>query len=182
VSNAFSPLLRGEPPLDEDCGVRLFEFTAHRPFHPQRLHDAVDVLLDGVVMSRGRVWLASRDEDVMWLESAGGGLRVASAGRWLAAMSPAELAAAPTTRRALAALSWDERFGDRHTSVVVLAHAADPAEIDRMLRWALVTDDELAAPGEWSGWADPFGTVHVDPCGENEAPYAETDYRGEARE
>ncbi|WP_187344485.1 ribosome hibernation factor-recruiting GTPase MRF [Aldersonia kunmingensis] len=182
IGDVFEPLLRGEPPLHEDCGVALFEFTADRPFHPERLHDAVEVLLDGVLTARGRIWLATQNDQVLWLESAGGGLRVTSAGRWLAAMTADELDNAAPTRRAMAALTWDERFGDRHTSLVVLAHAADPAEIDRALRWALLTDDELGASEQWQAWPDPFGRAHTDPCGTSESPYAETDYRGEERE
>ncbi|MGL4305761.1 MAG: GTP-binding protein, partial [Mycobacteriaceae bacterium] len=49
IDDAHSPLLRGEPPLDREAGIELVEFTASRPFHPERLHEAIDVLLDGVV-------------------------------------------------------------------------------------------------------------------------------------
>jgi G3E family GTPase len=40
------PLLAGQPPLHANGGVVLVQFCARRPFHPQRLHDALDVLLD----------------------------------------------------------------------------------------------------------------------------------------
>ncbi|MFG1783624.1 ribosome hibernation factor-recruiting GTPase MRF [Rhodococcus oryzae] len=164
VGDAHSALLRGQPPLDEDCGVSIIEFTADRPFHPERLHEAVDVLLDGVVTARGRLWLATQSEHVCWLESAGGGLRVAAAGRWLAAMTAEEQESVSTARRAMAALRWDERFGDRDTSLIVLVHAADPDHIDRTLRWALVTDEELRHESDWGDWPDPFGQWHEDPC------------------
>ncbi|KXF50670.1 cobalamin biosynthesis protein CobW [Rhodococcus sp. SC4] len=176
-SHAHSPLLRGQPPLSHDCGVMLVEFTATRPFHPERLHEAVDVLLDGVVTSRGRVWVATQPDEALWLESAGGGLRVASADRWLAAMTAEEQEQVGVARRAMAALCWDERFGDRHTSMVVLVHAADPTEIDRTLQWALVTDDELADEAAWQSWPDPFGQFHEDPCESSESPYAEPESR-----
>lgn len=182
VSNANSPLLRGQPPLSDDCGVRLVEFSAHRPFHPERLHEAIDVLLDGVVTARGRVWVATQPDEALWLESAGGGLRVASADRWLAAMTNEEQERVPTARRAMAALRWDERFGDRHTSMVVLVHAADPDEIDRTLRWALVTDEELELESDWPGWSDPFGQFHEDPCESSESPYAEPEINREGHE
>lgn len=159
--DAHAPLLRGEPPLDADHGVELVEFTAARPFHPERLHDAVDVLLDGVVTARGRMWVATQPEHALWLESAGGGLRVASAGRWLAAMTPQEQDRQPSERRALAALHWDSRFGDRHTSMVVLVHTADPDDIHRALTRALLTDHEMSEPWDWH---DPFGGYHEDPC------------------
>ncbi|EME19485.1 ribosome hibernation factor-recruiting GTPase MRF [Rhodococcus triatomae] len=171
---AHAPLLHGEPPLATDCGVTLVEFVADRPFHPGRLHDAVDVLFDGVVTARGRMWLATQPDDVLWLESAGGGLGVGRAGRWLAAMSPAEQDAESAARRAFAALHWDERRGDRHTSLVALASGADPTEIDRAFQWALVTDEELADPDSWVRWDDPFADWHEDPCGDQDPTAALT--------
>ncbi|MDZ4235502.1 MAG: GTP-binding protein [Dietzia sp.] len=160
------PLLAGQPPLDGTGSVRLVEFQARRPFHPRRLHDAVDLLLDGVVRSKGRLWLASQPDRVMWLESAGGGLRVSQVGKWLAAMTSGEAAYVDPERRAIADLIWEYRCGDRHTSMTVLVCGADPAEILEGLRGALLTDDEMDRPDEWRSYEDPFGDWHVDPCDE----------------
>ena len=66
------PLLAGQPPLDSRGPINLFDFNARRPFHPQRLHACLDLLLEGVIRTRGRLWLASQPEQAMWLESAGG--------------------------------------------------------------------------------------------------------------
>jgi G3E family GTPase len=158
------PLLAGLPPLTADGEVRILEFSARRPFHPERLHAAVDLLLDGVVRARGRLWLANRDDQVMWLESAGGGLRVASAGKWLAAMSAAEVASVDPERRAFADLMWEHRFGDRHTSMTILVCGAAPSDIADALNSALLTDDEMACPQSWCHYDDPFGDWHEDPC------------------
>lgn len=163
--DVHAPLLRGEPPLDPDCGVRLLVFSARRPFHPERLHAAMDVLLDGVVRSRGRIWLATRPDSVLWVESAGGGMQIGHSGEWLAAQDAEAWEAAGAERRAMAALSWDARFGDRAQDLVVLTHSADPDEIDASLREALLTDAELAAGEQaWAGLHDPFGFWHTDPC------------------
>ena len=156
--DVHAALLRGRPPLAAECGVRLVLFTARRPFHPQRLHDALDVLLDGVVRTRGRIWLATRPDAVLWLESAGGALRVGHTGDWLAACDAAEWDAAPAERRALAALGWHPRFGDRAQDLVVLVHDADPGEIGTRLSDALVTDAELdAGEAALAELPDPFG-------------------------
>ncbi|MFC6014195.1 ribosome hibernation factor-recruiting GTPase MRF [Nocardia lasii] len=187
IFDAHAPLLRGQPPLRTDCGVTIVEFAARRPFHPARLHDALDVLLDGVVTARGRVWLATQPDQVVWLESAGGGLRVGNAGRWLAAMSPAERAATDPDRQVMAALGWDEQFGDRDVSLVILAHDADPDEIRHALHWALVEDDEMLlverAPERVALWEDPFGDWHEEPCADPTEATASaserTDPRGE---
>jgi G3E family GTPase len=160
------PLLAGEPPLHAEDGVQILEFHARRPFHPERLHAAVDVLLDGVIRTRGRVWLANRSEQCAWIESAGGGMRIGSAGRWLAAMNFSELAYVDPQRRVLGELMWADGTGDRHTSLTVLTCGAEPAEITDALGRALLTDDEMAMPEQWSRYADPFGEWHEDPCDE----------------
>lgn len=168
IFDAHAPLLRDSPPLVAEYGVALIEFAAARPFHPVRLHEALDVLFEGVVTARGRLWLATQPEEVVWLESAGGGLRVGGAGRWLAAMEPGEREKVDPDRLALAALRWDDRFGDRDVSLVILVHDADPEEIRRALHWALVDDAELRlverSPERVARWADPFGEWHADLC------------------
>ena len=167
-------LLAGLPQLGADGMVRIAEFNARRPFHPERLRAPVDLLLAGVVRSRGLLWLANRPGQVMWLESAGGGLRVACAGKWLAAMTAAEAAKVDAERRIFAELRWDYLFGDRHTAMTVLACGADPAEILDALNGALLTDEEMAAPQGWSHYRDPFGDRREDPCDETPGAAEET--------
>jgi G3E family GTPase len=158
------PLLAGQPPLDSRGPINLVEFNADRPFHPQRLHASVDLLLEGVIRTRGRLWLASRPEQAMWLESAGGGLRVSSAGKWLAAMSSAERSGIDAERTAFAELRWHPRYGDRHTTMAILVCGANPDDIRAALDAALLTDDEMRRPHEWIHHRDPFGDWHQDPC------------------
>jgi G3E family GTPase len=175
-------LLAGRPPLGADEMVRIVEFNARRPFHPERLHAAVDLLLTGVVRTRGRLWLASRPDQVMWLESAGGGLRVACAGKWLAAMTAREAANVDAERRLFAELQWEYRFGDRHTAMTLLVCGAEPPDILDALHGALLTDQEMSAPREWSGYPDPFGDWHQDPCDETSGPVEEVASEGDRRE
>jgi len=171
LDDAHGPLLRGEPPLDADCGVAVTVFRARRPFHPQRLHESIDMLLTGVVRTRGRVWVASQPDVALWLESAGGGLRVGHAGAWLAAVPDEAWDSADPARQAKAALDWDPRFGDRLQELVIISHLADPAEITESLTEALLTDDELAAgERDWLRYFDPFGDWHADPCDDVDIP------------
>ncbi|ASO21353.1 G3E family GTPase [Actinoalloteichus hoggarensis] len=176
VDDAHGPLLRGQPPLDSDCGVHTVLFQERRPFHPGRLHEAIDVLLDGVIRTRARLWLATRPAETLWLESAGGGLRVAPAGPWLAASDAEAWAAASAERQAAAALRWDAVYGDRVQEFVVITHRADPEEICAALRDALLTDAELAEGAEaWQRYDDPFGAWHSDPCEDDDTGRDGTD-------
>ncbi|MHC9295502.1 ribosome hibernation factor-recruiting GTPase MRF [Mycobacterium sp. LTG2003] len=157
-------LLAGQPPLTPDCDVSLVEFVAQRPFHPGRLHTGIDVLLDGVVRARGRIWLASQPDTVIWLESAGPTMRIADVGRWLAAMSAAELATVGAERQALAASHWDDEYGDRHVAMTVLCCGAIPEVVVETLNAALLTGDEFARPEDWCSYDDPFGDWREVPC------------------
>jgi G3E family GTPase len=158
------PLLAGQPPLESRGPINLVEFDARRPFHPQRLHDCVDLLLDGVIRTRGRLWLASQPDRAMWLESAGAGLRVSSAGKWLAVLSGPERDAIDAERRAFAELGWDDQHGDRHTAMTILVCGANRADILDGLHGALLTDEEFLSPQDWIHYDDPFGDWHEDPC------------------
>ena len=162
--DAHVSLLRGQPPLARDAGVSLLHVGHRRPFHPERLHAAFDVLLHGTIRVRGRVWVASQPEHVLWLESAGGALQIGVAGTWFAA-DPTAWDDADDERRAAASLSWHERWGDREQQLVALVHDADPARIVEALDAALLTDEELAL-GEvaWRRLPDPFEHRHTDPC------------------
>ena len=153
-SDAHDPLLRGCPPLTPDCGVTLTLFEARRPFHPTRLHDAIDVLLTGVVRGRGRFWVATQPDVALWLESAGGGLHVGHAGAWLASVDEAAWERASAERRASAALAWHPRWGDRTQEIAILAHEASPQDLLATLHDALLTDGELAE--DWLRYDDPF--------------------------
>lgn len=158
----FDPLLAGEPALDDDCGVALTTFESTRPFHPERLHEALDVLLDGVVTSHGRLWIASNPDDVLWLESAGEALGIHHVGHWIAARPDGE---ADPEHQLAAAVHWDPIYGDRHSSIVVLCHRADPETVHTALAHALVTDAELArGPDHLATLPSPFGRDHQDPC------------------
>ncbi len=171
VSGPHDPLLSGQPPLDEDCGVRLIEFNSDRPFHPQRLHDAIDSLLDGVVSAQGRLWLASHQDDVLWLDSAGRGLRIGIGARWLATLNTAEQSLEDPARVAMSALRWHPVHGDRHSAVVVLVHRPDDGWIQRALARACLTDAEMAGGQPlWDTFHNPFGLAHVDPCDDVELP------------
>ncbi|WP_158839770.1 ribosome hibernation factor-recruiting GTPase MRF [Saccharothrix deserti] len=157
VDDGFGPLLHGQPPLEPAHGVSVVHFTERRPFHPMRLHKAVDVLLDGVVRTRGRLWVAGQPDVALWLESAGGALNVGSLGPWLAAVE--DWSEVDAERRATAAALWDPDYGDRSQELVVITESASPDEITTALREALVTDEELALIDELE-FVDPFAEWH----------------------
>ena len=176
ADDPHGPILRGQPPLDTDCGIALTVFTERRPFHPERLHAAIDVLLEGVVRARGRFWVASQPDAALWLESAGGGLSIGHVGPWLATIEESTWDEESPERRAMAALRWDPYYGDRAQELAILTHQADPNEITAALNAALLTDAELAEGREhWRQLPDPFGDWHVEPCDDRAASDQDTE-------
>jgi G3E family GTPase len=164
VDDAHAVLTHRAHPRHAEHGIGTVFFGARRPFHPRRLHDTLDVLLEGVVRARGRIWVASQPDEVLAVESAGHQVRVAHAGPWLGAV--ADWSAIPVERALMASLRWDDRFEDREQALVVVYHSADPETIIAALDAALLTDDELDEGHEqWRRWPDPFGAFHADPCG-----------------
>lgn len=176
IDTAHSPLLRGQPPLHSTDGIGTVLFSARRPFHPERLHDALDVLLDGVVRARGRVWVATQPDEVLYLESAGEGLGIGHGGPWLVALD--DWSRVDPDRQAMAALRWDERYGDREQALVAITYDADPARVEEALHAALLADTELTE--DPTGWPDPFGEWHTDPCAASEHAATGDDEKGHA--
>ncbi len=147
-----------------DCGVVSALFTARRPFHPQRLHDALDELSTQAVRGRGHLWLASQPDTVLAWESVGSGLFLSSLGRWLVALPEPLWSEASDQRRLAATLDWDPYYGDRDTRLAFIGGGFDAVDLHSQLTSCLLTDDELAAGEEtWVSLADPFAGCFANP-------------------
>jgi G3E family GTPase len=137
-------------------GVSACVFRARRPFHPIRLHDALDRVTDHVLRSRGHFWLASRPDLVMTWESAGG-LSLGPHSGWLAGLPDEHWDEVDAERRLAAALDWDPYYDDRHHQLSFTGIDLDPVRIHRTLTRCLLTDDELSRGEEhWRQLPDPF--------------------------
>ncbi|GAA0241756.1 CobW family GTP-binding protein [Cryptosporangium japonicum] len=140
-----------------DWGVASLVFESRRPFHPQRLHDALEDLAGMTLRARGHLWIASQADAVLGFEAAGGGIGLGSLGYWLAALPPARWSEASVDRRLTADATWDPYYGDRRTvlAFVGLGLAADA--LTTLLTHCLLTDEELAdGQDTWADLPDPF--------------------------
>ncbi|HWS39242.1 MAG TPA: GTP-binding protein [Actinoplanes sp.] len=132
-------------------------FRSRRPFHPERLHEALDEMTENALRGRGQLWIASQPDTVLAFEFAGGGVSLGSLGYWLAAL-PAERWTETSDHRRLAAdLDWDPYYGDRRTVLALIGLHLDQVAITGLLRDCLLTDAELAeGPDGWRELTDPF--------------------------
>jgi len=152
------------PPETEEYGVASFVYRSRRPFHPDRLLDALEEPWDGVLRSKGFVWLATRPDQAGYWSQAGGSLRIEGAGRWLAdeGLTPDDLDD-PLVRAEVAA-TWDPALGDRRSELVVIGIDVDRAAVTGLLDGCLLTDGELAAgPTAWAAYPDPLPPWHEHP-------------------
>jgi G3E family GTPase len=141
---------------DEVYGVSSFTYRARRPFHPERVAEVLRTLPEGVVRSKGTLWVAG-NELRQTVGQAGPSVRVTARGPWIASLPEVEQDLYRSNRPNL---EWDDEHGDRRTEFVVIGTDVDEAALRERLDDALVTDDE---------W-EHVGTLPDGPFGaENEA-------------
>lgn len=132
-------LAGGHTPETEEYGIRSLTYTADRPFHPQRLDQALGALR-GLLRSKGFCWIASRADMVAIWSQAGPNLTFEPAAFWS---------------------SLNEEPG---SEIVFIGVKLDRDRVRALLDAALLTDAELALGQRvWETYADPFpawGDIH----------------------
>ncbi|MEU6982622.1 GTP-binding protein [Streptomyces sp. NPDC046324] len=136
------------PQEADDAGVATFVWHRRRPFHPERLYQALEDLCCAAARSRGRFWLADRPDTLLAWDAAGGALCVESAGPWLASLPDAAWEMVPPVRRAAAALDWHPDHGDCCQHLVFTSPGLDRDGLERLLDSCLLTDAEYASGRE----------------------------------
>ncbi|WP_438296058.1 CobW family GTP-binding protein [Streptomyces sp. HUAS TT7] len=138
------------PQEADEAGVTTLVWHHTRPFHPERLYQALEDLCCAAARSRGRFWLADRPDTLLAWDAAGGALCVESAGPWLASLPDAAWELVPPVRRAAAALDWHPEHGDRCQHLVFTSPGLDRTGVEELLHSCLLTDTEYAAgPAGW---------------------------------
>ncbi|RLU85931.1 cobalamin biosynthesis protein CobW [Streptomyces griseocarneus] len=144
-------------------GVATFVWHRHRPFHPGRLHAALEELACAAVRSRGRFWLADRPDTLLAWDAAGGALCVENAGPWLASLPEAAWEMVPAERRVAAALDWHPEHGDRAQHLAFTSPGLDADALAALLDSCLLDDGEYAAgPDSWRCLSTAFDEL-LDP-------------------
>lgn len=148
------------PQEADEAGVTTFVWHRHRPFHPERLYQALEDLCCAAARSRGRFWLANRPDTLLAWDAAGGALCVESAGPWLASLPDAAWEMLPPMRRAAAALDWHPEHGDRCQHLVFTSPGLDRDGLARLLESCLLTDAEYTTgPEAWKQLPAAFDSL-----------------------
>ncbi|MEZ3179545.1 GTP-binding protein [Streptomyces pimonensis] len=152
------------PQNADEAGVATLVWRRRRPFHPGRLHEALEDLCCAAARSRGRFWLADRPDALLSWEAAGGALCVENAGPWLASLPDAAWETVPPVRRAAASLDWHPEHGDCCQHLVFTSPGLDREGLEGLLDSCLLTDAEYAAGREaWKRLPTAFDTL-LDPA------------------
>ncbi|MFI8995864.1 GTP-binding protein [Streptomyces sp. NPDC053542] len=137
------------PQEADEADVATLVWHRTRPFHPGRLHAALEDLCCAAARSRGRFWLADRPDTLLSWDAAGGALCVENTGPWLASLPDAAWEMVPPMRRAAAALDWDPEHGDRAQHLVFTSPGLDREGLTALLESCLLTDAEYARGREY---------------------------------
>lgn len=160
---------RGSEQIEtEEYGITHFVYRRDRPFHAKRFSDALNTgfgegqSLEGVLRSKGLMWIASRNDWAYDWSQAGCSIRLNPAGFWWAAASPEEW-----PEDAEAADEIQKRFnglhGDRQQELVFIGQDMDELRITETLDQCLLTDWEYSqGPDIWSTFDDPFPVIKLD--------------------
>ncbi|WSQ10910.1 GTP-binding protein [Streptomyces sp. NBC_01231] len=148
-------------PAEADAhGVSTLVWHRRRPFHPERLYEALEGITCAAARSRGRFWLADKPDTLLHWDAAGGALCVESAGPWLASLPDAAWEMVPPVRRAAAALDWHPEHGDCCQHLVFTSPGLDRDGLERLLETCLLTDAEYAGGRDaWKRLPPAFDTL-----------------------
>ncbi|OCC14023.1 GTP-binding protein [Streptomyces sp. PTY087I2] len=151
------------PQEADECGVSTLVWRQHRPFHPERLYEALEDLCCAAARSRGRFWLADRPDTLLSWDAAGGALCIEDNGPWLASLPDAAWDMVPPFRRAAAALDWHPEHGDCCQHLVFVSPDLDREGVSALLESCLLTNAEYAAGREaWKSLPPAFDDI-LDP-------------------
>jgi G3E family GTPase len=156
---------RGEETTEtEEYGISSFVFRSRRPFHPQRLSEAMDFdggFLAGVLRSKGLIWLATQLDWAYDWSQAGCSVEMNPAGFWWAAVTKDQW---PEDSEEMAEIRsrYDGPYGDRRQELVFIGNTMDETATRELLRRCLLTDEEMAlGPDAWADFTNPFPVVEL---------------------
>jgi len=139
----------------DEYWITSFVYKRDKPFHPERFLEIVNKTWPWVVRSKWLVWIASRNDYAWNWSLAGWSIKLDAMWRWMASFSREErIAYDPVQNMEYEKEYVWKRFWDRTNEFVVIWVKMDNQEIEKLLDYALVTDEEMNEPEKWSEFED----------------------------
>ncbi|MEU8222173.1 GTP-binding protein [Kribbella sp. NPDC048915] len=140
-----------EPGSIAAASERTFVWQAGRPFHPERLYDALEELVAGTVRGRGTLWIATQHRNRLSWDSFGTNIAIGVLGPWLADLPADRWASVGQQHQARSALEWHPEYGDRASYLSLTGVDLDTRELRERLDGCVLRADEAVHP-----LTDPF--------------------------
>lgn len=156
-------------PETEEYGISSFVYESNLPFDPIRFWEYIQHKFpSNIIRSKGLFWMASRPNQALIWNQAGGSLRADSAGVWWASMSKENRILYPAylDNQILIESKWDTKFGDRTNEIVIIGHNLDQEQIQIELDACLATEGELNSKAWEKGYDDKWAINRVSPVSE----------------
>ncbi|MET9314311.1 GTP-binding protein [Kribbella sp. NPDC003505] len=130
---------------------RTFIWQSARPFHPERLYDALEDLVAGTVRGRGTLWIATQHRNRLSWDSFGTNISIGVLGPWLADLPADRWASVGQQHQTRSALEWHPEHGDRASYLSFTGADLDARELQERLDGCVLRADEAVHP-----LTDPF--------------------------
>ena len=151
--------MRGEHiPETEEYGISSFNYTARRPFAPEKFYNFLHNTeqFGKLIRSKGYFWLATRPLFCAQWSQAGGIAHYGFAGMFYKAIPKKDW---PTEPELLADINskWVEPFGDMRQELVFIGQSLDKKAMIKALDDCLLPEDAvLKGKDFWKTFNDPF--------------------------
>jgi len=130
---------------------RTFIWQSARPFHPERLYDALEDLVAGTCRGRGTLWIATQHRNRLSWDSFGTNIAIGVLGPWLADLPADRWASVGQQHQTRSALEWHPEYGDRASYLSFTGADLDARELQERLDGCVLRADEAVHP-----LTDPF--------------------------
>ncbi|MBQ4834507.1 zinc metallochaperone GTPase ZigA [Pseudoalteromonas sp. MMG010] len=151
--------MRGEHiPETQEYGISSFNYTAHRPFDPEKFYNFLHGTeqFGKLIRSKGYFWLATRPQFCGQWNQAGGIAHYGFAGMFYKAIPKKDW---PTEPELLADIQskWVEPFGDMRQELVFIGQSLNQHAMITALNDCLLPEDAvLKGKDFWRTYHDPF--------------------------
>ncbi|MGY4767493.1 CobW family GTP-binding protein [Kribbella sp. CWNU-51] len=135
----------------DDGPVRTLVWQSDRPFHPERLYDALEDLVAGTARGRGTLWIATQHRNRLSWDSFGTNIALGVLGPWLADLPADRWSTVGQQHQARSALEWHPEYGDRASYLSITGVGLDVRELRERLDGCVLRADEPVHP-----LTDPF--------------------------
>jgi G3E family GTPase len=142
-------------PETEEYGVASFVYRARQPFVPQKIMDALNGDLPGVIRAKGHFWIATRPGWVAEFSLAGSLSSVKPLGTWWASVPQKNWPHHDSAKEYLQA-HWQEPWGDRRQELVFIGAGIDWPALKAKLDNCLVPAVAASDPDNLPDYPDPF--------------------------